>query len=88
MKKILVVILSIFLLILTSCFSWKYIWFYYPDKNNLEKFIESPDLNSIEECRNWVNWQWYVNWKWDYECWYKCRYDKWISLYICKTTEK
>lgn len=87
MKK-LTIILFAFLFTLTSCTNSTYIWFYYPDKSDLSEYTQSPELKTIEECRNWVNWQWFIDWIWDYECWYKCRYDTDYSMYICKTTER
>lgn len=70
----------------------KWIGFYYPDQYNLSKDVQSPELNSYEECVNWVNSQ--INLYnpsgdgYDYECGKNCRFDSNYSLYICKETIK
>jgi hypothetical protein len=86
MKKILLI--SSIILIVSWCTNSNYIWYYYPDKNDLLVYEESWKLNSIEECRNWVDSQWYNEYVWDYECWYKCKFNSDYWMNICKTTEK
>ena len=86
MKKIIVLISIPFTI--SWCNSSDYTWFYYPNKNDLSIFEQSWKLDSLQECRNWVNWQWYDESIWDYEFGYKCKYNNNYSMNICKTTKK
>ncbi len=67
-----------------------WIGFYYPDENNLSGHVQSPELNSLEECRTWVNSQVLIHnpsgYGYDYECGKNCKFDKDYGLYICKET--
>lgn len=64
--------------------------FYYPDENNLTKYIQSSELKSLEECRAWVDSQIPIHNPsgsgYDYECGKNCRFDKNYRLYVCKET--
>ncbi len=64
--------------------------FYYANKDDLTKHIQSPELESIEECRGWVNRQVYIynpaDHMYDYECGKNCKFDKDYGLYVCKET--
>jgi len=51
----------------------RYIGYFYPDKSNMEKWIESPPLSSVDACRDWVNTQIKdENQNYDYECGKDC----------------
>lgn len=65
--------------------------FYYPDKNNIgdeSKWIIQPGLKTLQDCRDWVAGVADNNPEFDYECGYKCKYDKDYELNICKKTEE
>lgn len=65
-----------------------WIGFYYPNADDLTKNTQSSKLNSIEECRVWVNTQvslYNPNREgYDYECGKNCRFDD--GFYVCKKT--
>ena len=65
--------------------SW--IGFYYPDSFDLTDYVQSPELESIEECRFWVDSQINIHNPdgsgYDYECGKNCRFD---GVYICEAT--
>lgn len=69
--------------------SW--IGFYYPDRYNLTQYIQSSELQSLEECRAWVNVSQVPIHNpsgegYDYECGKNCRLDENFDGYICKET--
>ena len=63
--------------------------FYYPDRNNLFLFTQSPEFSSLEECRDWVNTQIYIynpyDLNYDYECGKNCKLQE-SGLYLCDET--
>ncbi len=67
-----------------------WIGFYYPDETDLTQNTQSPELKSLDECRNWVNSQVYLfnpsGYGYDYECGKNCKFDKNYQLYICEET--
>lgn len=82
-----VFILAVFLF--SGCGN-EWIGFYYPDENNLTVHIQSSEIKSLEECRNWVDAQISLNnpsgYGYDYECGRKCKFNKDYGLYVCKET--
>lgn len=67
-----------------------WIGFYYPDEDNLTRHIQSPELNSLKECRAWMDSQILIynpsGYGYDYECGKNCKFNKNYGLYICKET--
>lgn len=70
--------------------SW--IGFYYPDPINLSVYEQSPELSTLEECRNWVENQRLLKNKnegeYDYECGSGCKYKSDAEYYVCENTVK
>lgn len=68
----------------------RWIGFYYPDSSDLSVSRHSPELESLEECRSWVeNQRSYLSNQDpqdDYECGRKCRFNKDWGMYSCKET--
>ena len=65
--------------------------FYYSDINRMSDestWRIQPGLGSLEECRNWVNTVHKPSDNYDYECGYRCRYDKDINFTVCKETKE
>jgi uncharacterized protein YxeA len=68
----------------------KYVGFFYPDSNNLNKDIQSEDtFTSLEACRDWVNEQASIynqnGFGYDYECGKNCDLSG-GKPYICEET--
>jgi hypothetical protein len=62
--------------------------YYYPDKNDLTKYIKGPDFSSLEEAREWVH---ELNKQrgdrqWDYEIGKNPRPSKYGDVEICEDT--
>ncbi|PIR66500.1 MAG: hypothetical protein COU51_03635 [Parcubacteria group bacterium CG10_big_fil_rev_8_21_14_0_10_36_14] len=86
---LLVIALSILFMKYLKEENW--VGFYYPDKNNIankNSVIVQPGLKSIEDCRDWVQKQSEGNENFDYECGYRCSYDKALNITVCKKTEE
>ena len=70
----------------------KWIGFYYPDPINLHVYEQSPELSTLEECRNWVENQRLLKNKkeggYDYECGVDCKYKPEAKYYVCEDTMK
>lgn len=67
--------------------SW--IGFYYPDANNLDKWVQSDKLDSLDECRDWVDGMVlarYQDTNSDYECGQNCKYDSLLEINVCEET--
>jgi hypothetical protein len=66
-----------------------WIGFYYPDRDNLFLYTQSPEFDSLEECRQWVDTQIYIynpsDNNYDYECGRNCKLQE-NGLYLCKET--
>ena len=65
--------------------------FYYKDKDNIgdqKTWIIQSGLKSKEDCRAWVIDMAKDNLNYDYECGYKCRYEKAYNTTVCKETVK
>jgi len=89
MQKVLLVLSLTF--ILSGCSNSNWTGFYYPDKNNIgneSSWTVESGFSNIEECRAWVENTAGSNDSYDYECGYKCSFDKGYGMTICKTTEK
>lgn len=86
MKKFLVVLMLIFLCGCSLKDSWTA--FYYPNLDNLSVYEMSPDLDSLEECRDWIDDIASYNINYDYECGKNCKYKKDYGMYVCEVTEK
>ena len=65
-----------------------WIGFYYPDENNLTEHTQSAELETIEECRFWVESQIAIHnpsgFGYDYECGKNCNFD--AGIYVCEET--
>lgn len=72
----------------------EWIGFYYPNKFDLSQYIRSPELNSFEECKEWVETQIPPNASFDeilnsdYECGEKCKFNTEWQVYVCEQTVK
>lgn len=108
-KYILITILIVLPLFITACTSknsnqGNYIAFFYPNVEDLNVWVESEPLNTIEECRDWVDAEADVyaynlkekkneryDYNFDYECGYKCRVDTVFdgkNVITCEKTEE
>lgn len=91
LKKIIAI--GIFFWLIFVLFNKENEWtgFYYRDKNNIgdsKTWVIQPGLNSREDCIDWVIKTSRGNENYDYECGYKCRYDKVYEASICEKTIK
>ena len=63
---------------------------YYPDENDLSEYIQSPELDSLEDCRVWVSNQVPIynpsGYGYDYECGKNCKFNKDYGVHVCKET--
>jgi hypothetical protein len=66
----------------------KYIGFYYPDAGDLLTHIQSHELESLEECREWVDdvSDGRTDDGFDYECGMNCKLSQTGGIYICEET--
>jgi hypothetical protein len=66
----------------------KYIGFYYPDVGDLTVFKQSPELDSLHDCRDWVDDMIgeRTDDNYDYECGKNCKLGKLGDLYVCDET--
>ena len=66
----------------------KWIGFYYPSASNLSNYEQSPELNSLEECRDWVDEasNGRTDTGFDYECGKDCKLSETGGIYICDET--
>jgi len=102
MKRLAVVLfivgisLIVFKFIKNNSYPVRYIGYFYPYYGKTEIFLESTPINTIEECREWVEVQ-YDNYQYkdtdskdyDYECGKDCylgdKYSAGVN-YTCKTS--
>jgi hypothetical protein len=77
--------------LLCACTS-EWTGYYYPNKNNLSRSIESPTFKSLDECRRWVNSQIYTynpsGENYDYECGKNCKYNSDYGVNVCAETRR
>lgn len=85
MKKIIIIFTAV-LLLGAGCNSGNWTGFYYPDFNDMSKWTTSPKLDSLDECRDWVDGVADYSKMFDYECGYKCEYNAGYGLNICEET--
>lgn len=98
MKKTTLIIIILFIFIIfNKQDSEKNEWmgFYYPDRNDIgneKTWVIQSNLNSLEECQDWIADTATENDPlelfYDYECGYNCKYDYSYQTYICKKTVK
>lgn len=91
MKKLTSMLLLFSVIFLSGCSNNNWTWFYYSDADNIgdeSTWTIQPGLNSLDECRNWVDDVAWNNDNFDYECGYKCRYESSYGMNICKETVK
>ena len=81
MKTIFTFVIIIFFGFLIYSFFFKYpyryVGYFYPVKENMDKWVESKPLSSIDGCRDWVNeminkYKVYDTENYDYECGKDC----------------
>ncbi len=65
--------------------------FYYPDSGDLTVYQTSGELESLDECRDWVDEQNsyynpYGTRNYDYECGSNCQYNSDYDMYSCDET--
>ena len=76
-------------------YPYRYIGYFYPSIENMDKWVESEPLSSVDECRDWVNGM--INQynladsdNYDYECGKDCYkgdpYSQGVK-YTCHTSE-
>jgi hypothetical protein len=93
MKKILLLSIFFILILIFSGCSNNNEWtgFYYRDKDNIgdqKTWVIQSGLKSEADCRTWVINMAKNNSNYDYECGYKCHYEKTYDTTICKETVK
>jgi hypothetical protein len=63
---------------------------YYPDTGDLSKYSYGPTVDTLEQCRGWINAESIKRnqqfGEFDYECGLNCKYDMIYDLQICKET--
>ncbi len=67
----------------------KWVGFYYPNRADLTRYTQSPQLGSIEECRSWVNAQVPAginSYDYDYECGKNCKFRSDLDINVCEET--
>ncbi|KKT39861.1 hypothetical protein A3K29_00765 [Candidatus Collierbacteria bacterium RIFOXYB2_FULL_46_14] len=66
----------------------KFTGFYYPNAGELSVYKQSPELDSLEECREWVEdiSGGRTDQNFDYECGKNCRLSEAGGIYICNET--
>ena len=94
MKKILLFIPAILMIAWCSKtpHTWQYTWFYYPNWATAiwDEWVKIQwNLESQADCDKWA---YNVHLKsnnetYDYECWYKCRYNIENNFYLCESFE-
>ena len=66
----------------------KFIGFYYPDAGNLLNYKQSSELNSLEQCREWIDdiSGGRTDTGFDYECGKNCKLSGGGGTYVCEET--
>lgn len=66
----------------------KFIGFYYPNIGDLSTYKQSPELDSLEQCREWVGDMVgeRTDNSYDYECGKNCKLSKSLLIYVCDET--
>jgi len=63
---------------------------YYPDYTNLTEYTYGPIVNSLEQCRDWIDSEAVrrnqTGNEFDYECGKNCKYDPDWGLEVCEET--
>lgn len=98
MKKLLVIaVVALFCFLIYRLFfkyPYRYVGYFYPDIENMDKWIESEPLESVNSCRDWVNeminkYKVYESSNYDYECGKDCYkadpYNQGVT-YTCHTS--
>jgi len=83
------VIIVVVLLFIGGC--WRkdtYRPIYYPDRNDLTKYVKGPEFFSLDEAREWVYEQKGIreDTNWDYEIGKNCKPSKYGDIEICEET--
>ena len=64
--------------------------FYYPNAPSLIEFSSGPTVDSLEQCRDWVNGEavgrGQAPGEYDYECGLNCKFDDGIGVFVCEET--
>lgn len=88
--KIVVVVVVVVVIFIFLGKNDKWLGFYYPDRNNLTSHIQSAEVDSLEECRVWVESQVSIynpsGYGYDYECGKNCKLKKDWDIYVCEET--
>lgn len=91
---ILVLVISYFLYNTFIKYPYRFVGYFYPNIENMDKWIESEPLGSIEECREWADkkadeYRVASNSNFDYECGKDCYkgdpYNQGVT-YTCHTS--
>ena len=65
---------------------------FYPDTSNLTEYLYGPIVETVEQCRDWINNEAIKLEKalgdYDYECGLNCKYDSFYRTEICEETVK
>lgn len=66
----------------------RFIGFYYPNADDLLTYEQSPELDSLEQCREWVHGVsgGRTDADFDYECGKDCKLSQAGGIYICDET--
>lgn len=77
---------------LTGCgSSFDYVGYFYPDltkKNDIHTWDINVGFYTLEQCRVWAKEKMAVDPKGDYDCAYKCPYEKPNRIDLCERLEK
>lgn len=91
-------IITLTILLVAGILIWKnlnstWMGFYYPEEGNTFNYIQSSELGSLEECREWINQMVRTHnpsgYRYDYECGKNCSLSETgIDIYHCEETKE
>lgn len=82
---LLIILSAIFL---TGCAKKQWTGYYYPAADKIDDkstWIIQPGLNSLEDCREWVNSVTIEGADDDYQCGFNCRFRKDVGETVCES---
>lgn len=84
-------ITGVLLFVGAGCTNITWTGYYYPDADNIgdeSSWIIKSGLESLDECRDWVDSIAFNDTNFDYECGYNCKYNSSYLMEVCERTEQ